>query len=635
MLRGIGWMIAGLGAALAISCGGSKDGGLKGGAGTAGAAGSGASGGNGGIGASGGSAGGGACEDSGDCPGAVCDAGKGVCVECLFGTDCDSDARCVEQRCVANTTCKNSLDCVGSPTGPICDPSSSRCEQCVEATDCEGTADCVEHRCAPFSACKNSLDCDSGQVCDPALERCVECASSADCEDGQSCVANHCKTLVDCASDNQCTPFGQLCDKVLGVCADCLKNTDCPTSYHCAQGGCVLNACATGSSRCAGDAIESCLPDGTGWGSAQACGANSACIAAGAQASCVPWECEPGATYCALSEKRTCAADGLSSTLVEDCATSGLNCVAGACSAQACEPSAYFCEGDTVRLCNPAGTASALNETCTSNQYCNPVTTYCEAHICTPKQPACNGELATTCNANGSGYVSGGTNCAASGKTCSAGICSTCGNTQSSLRLIEVNVGSSDYVVIQNRSATCPANLQGLLLSAPSENASGTDSWTLPNKALAPMATVRVLEANGAGQAGDINLSDNITWVSNISGAALLCQSAPCSAANVIDAVRWYGTNVQFPTGVNFSPVLTGLTTSNEETTSYLRSAFNGSAPTFRPADWTTGPASLPYEPSSDCPATQPANGSVCAVTSVMCPYGTISCTCFINWICQ
>src|SRR5690606_26768271 len=135
--RGISLMVAGLAAALVIGCGGSKDGGLKGTGGTAGAAGaagsggSGASGGNGGTGASssggnGGSAGSGPCEDNGDCPSGVCDAGKGVCVECLFTTDCESGSRCIEQRCVADTSCNNCLDCVDSPTGPICDPATSR-----------------------------------------------------------------------------------------------------------------------------------------------------------------------------------------------------------------------------------------------------------------------------------------------------------------------------------------------------------------------------------------------------------------------------------------------------------------------------------------------------------------------------
>lgn len=647
MLRGISLMVAGLAAALVIGCGGSKDGGLKGTGGTAGAAGaagsggSGASGGNGGTGASssggnGGSAGSGPCEDNGDCPSGVCDAGKGVCVECLFTTDCESGSRCIEQRCVADTSCNNSLDCVDSPTGPICDPATSRCEQCVDPTDCDGTADCVDHRCVPFTACKNSLDCESGQVCDPALERCVECASSTDCESGQSCVANHCKTLVDCASDNQCTPFGQLCDKVLGVCADCLKNADCPASYHCAQGGCVLNACATGSSRCDGNSLESCLPDGTGWSSAQPCGSNSTCIAAGAQASCVPWECEPSTTYCAGSEKRTCAADGLSSTLVEDCATGGLNCVAGACSAQVCDPNSYYCEGDTVRLCNSTGTASVLDETCASNQYCNPVSTFCEAHVCPPNQPVCNGDLATTCNANGSGYVSGGTNCASSGQTCSAGACTSCGNSQRSLRLTEVYMGSGDYVVIQNRSASCSANLQGLVLSAPTDNASGTVSWTLPSKVLAPMAKVRVLETEGVGQPGDINVSGSIAWLADSPGAALLCQGMPCSAANVVDAMRWWGTTATFPAGVSFSPVLTSITASNEETTSYFRSTFNGSAPNFTPADWTTGAASLPSNAGgSNCPATQPVNGSNCAALGSNCTYGAVTCSCFLTWTCS
>ncbi len=643
MLREIqllGIVVAALSAA---ACGGSDgsglaSGGSAGSAGVGGSGGTGAAGGSAGDGGSGGSIGG-PCESNDDCSAGVCDEVAGACVECLFETDCEGDARCTANHCIPNTECVNSLDCVDAPAGPICDPVTSTCEECVEPSDCDGTADCVEHRCVTFTACKNSLDCQQGQVCDPQLERCVECVESADCGEGETCVASQCKTLVGCQSDNQCTPLGQLCDKALGVCVDCLKNSDCPSAYHCAGGGCALDACAEGSSRCTGDAVESCLPDGVGWGAAVACTGASSCVQAGAQASCVPWECTPDSDYCASSEHRKCASDGLSSSLVEDCSSQGLNCVSGACSAQVCAPNELFCEGGDVKLCDATGSSSSLSDDCSPTEWCDDLSASCKAQVCSPNQPACDGEIATTCNASGSGYTTGGTNCAASGKSCVDGACQACapGSAVRQLRLTEVYLGTGDYVVIKNRSSTCSAQLQGVTLSALTSNSSATTSFPLPSHSLAPGASVRVLESDGIGQTGDLYVSGSISWVYSADGAALLCQGATCSAANVIDAMVFTAKPTTVPAGINFSPgPLTSINTVDlEDTSAYLRVAYSGAAPSFQASDWTMGSASLPLN-ANQCPATQPVNGSSCTQFGQSCVYGAVTCSCsFITWDCM
>lgn len=627
-------------ALMAVACGGGDgsglgSGGSAGAGGTGGAGGSGASGGNGG---SGGSVSG-PCESNEDCAVGVCDEIAGECVECLFETDCEGSARCTDKRCVPNTECVNSLDCVDAPTGPICDPTTSTCEQCVEPSDCDGTADCVDHRCVAFTACTNSLDCESGQVCDPDLERCVECVESTDCGDGETCVANQCKTLVGCQSDNQCTPLGQLCDKVLGVCVDCLKHSDCPTAYHCVGGGCALDACAEGSSRCSGNGVESCLTDGVGWGSPVTCTGASTCVQAGAQASCMAQECSPGSDYCDGSVHRKCASDGLSSSEVEDCGDQGLNCVSGACSAQLCAPDEFYCDGGDVRLCNSTGSASSLVDDCTSTEYCDGVTATCKAQICSPNQPACNGEIATTCNATGSGYAAGGTNCASSGKSCVNGTCQSCapGSAVRQLRLTEVYLGSGDYVVIKNQSANCSAQLQGVTLAALTSNASGGTTFSLPTHTLSPGASVRVLESDGAGESGDLYVSGSISWVYSSDGAALLCQGTTCTAGSVIDAMYFTSKPTTFPSGINFSPgALTGINTvALEDNSAYLRVASGGSAPNFLASDWSVGSASLPLN-ANQCPATQPTNGSTCTQFGQTCAYGAINCYCnFITWECS
>lgn len=642
MLRDIRWVGVLVAALSAAACGGGDGSGLgAGGAGgTGGDAGSGGSSASGGNGGSAGSIGG-PCESNDDCAAGVCDEIAGECVECLFGTDCEGDARCTNKQCVANTGCVNSLDCVDAPTGPICDPATSVCEECVEPSDCEGSADCVDHQCVAFTSCTNSLDCDSGQVCDPLLQRCVQCVESADCDDGETCVASECKTLVGCQSDNQCTPLGQLCDKTLGVCVDCLRNTDCPTAYHCSGGGCALDACAEGSSRCKGNAVESCLPDGVGWGAPVTCTANSTCVQAGAQASCAALECTPDSDFCDGKEHRKCSSDGLSSSLVEDCETQSLNCVAGSCSAQACSPDEFFCEGGDVRLCDSSGSSSSLVDDCTSSEYCDNLTAACKTQVCSPNQPACDGEVATTCNADGSGYSTGGTNCAASGKSCVGGACQTCspGTAVRALRLTEVYLGTGDYVVIKNTSSTCNAQLQGVTFAAPTSNTTLTTNFALPSHSLAPGASIRVLESGGVGEAGDLYVSAAIGWVYSSDGAALLCSGATCSAANVIDAVIFTSRPTAVPTGINFTPAaLTGINSvSLEDNSAYLRVASSGSAPNFVASDWTVGSASLPMNGSgSTCPGSQPVNGSSCTAFGSTCTYGSVSCYCnFVTWECM
>jgi hypothetical protein len=47
----------------------------------------------------------------------------------------------------------------------------------------------------------------------------------------------------------------------------------------------------------------------------------------------------------------------------------------------------------------------------------------CIPLLCTPNAPVCDGEIATTCGADGNTYAPGGTDCAAQGKSCSAGVC--------------------------------------------------------------------------------------------------------------------------------------------------------------------------------------------------------------------
>lgn len=624
--------------------GSSGNGGSSGSSGSAGSSGSSGSGGSSGTAGGGGSGGGGECDDSGDCaaPTPVCNPlpRPGACVECLFDVDCGTGERCENMRCEAVTTCSNSLDCTAAK--PICDTSTGICEQCVSGNDCDGDATCENNRCVTVQACGSSLDCNTDQVCDPATSRCVECVQPGDCSaDSAECVDNECVVRTECTSDKQCTPLGQLCDTSAGYCVECIGDSACPDVYHCAAGTCELDVCAEGEGRCVGNAVLSCNESGDGFNGPTACASRQTCVPDGNGARCRDWVCTAGQIYCDGQTAIECSADGFSVLTSTDCDQSGKVCVNGECKDQLCQPNQDFCDGSEVKTCNGDGTNATVSDTCTSQEYCDEPSASCKTVVCQPSQPACNGDIATTCNGDGSGYQSGGTDCSASGKTCSAGTCQDCpgGNgAQSSVRLDEINVGTEDYVVLKNTDPQCTANIQGMQLvvrvaASPVE----TLTFTLPSHDLDPGETVTIVETNAA--AGEILMPNTIIWTPESQpGHALLCDG-PCSTVtNVIDAFAYRAGTTQppaLPNPVTFTPLQTGITMATEDTKSWRRTAYAGSYPGFVGGDWVVGDATR-SSTSGMCPVSQPANGSTCTNPFQSCAYGGVTCTCnFITWDCQ
>ena len=579
----------------------------------------------------------GACHQDKDCPASVpvCDALGGKCVECLFSTQCADGERCSGNACMPLVGCTSSLDCTSHPPTTICDPSSSTCVQCVDAVDCPGTADCIDNSCMPYEACTTSLDCTQGLVCDPSRGRCVQCVTEADCGDGQMCIANECKVLTPCASDNQCTPLGKLCDKALGYCVDCLNNDQCPDAYHCELGACALDTCQAGAVSCQGNAQATCNASGDGWGSLTPCPNNTTCKPS---QGCVPWVCTPGMITCQSDLLTTCSADGLSVLDSVNCAAQGLHCVNGACLDMACAPNQMYCDGNAIRRCNADGSASSLVQTCGANQYCDPVTTACVSSLCAPGAPVCNGAVATTCNAAGTGYVAGGTDCAAQGKSCSNGACVGCqpgGGPPTQVRLAEVFIGTNDYIVLENRGS-CDAQLDSLSLHVAASEAGNDIEINIPAQVLPAGARVYVIDSTGA-LAGDISSTDNIFLTPDSGGYVLLCEG-PCSSGNAIDYFA-HASGAQPPLpplGITFTPgPLMGVTTATQDTQSYIRVQYSGAFPGFKASDWQVGTATRPYENSTECPSTQPVQGSSCAGGAVACSYGAVTCICMTMWLCQ
>lgn len=87
-----------------------------------------------------------ACFDPDDClsPGFVCDADRGLCLEC-----------------------KTAANCVGSPGGRLCNSTIGRCVQCSGDADCTAPNGLCDRRTGTCVVCVGSDDCPAGQVCDP------------------------------------------------------------------------------------------------------------------------------------------------------------------------------------------------------------------------------------------------------------------------------------------------------------------------------------------------------------------------------------------------------------------------------------------------------------------------------------
>ncbi len=206
---------------------------------------------------------------------------------CKEDTDCPSGRTCKGGACVNPKACNDSLEC-GSPD-LVCDPNRGFCVQCVRAADCQSGQSCVANRCTSPAQCQRGTDagtgdCGPGKVCDPS-GRCVECSSNADCTAPARCVQNTCQS--GCDSDKDCTPKGMLCNLAISVCSQCSEQRPCAAGTYCdGSGVCKFAVCLQGESRCVGNGIATCKPDGTGFGTVSACPTSKTCDVYGGVAQC-------------------------------------------------------------------------------------------------------------------------------------------------------------------------------------------------------------------------------------------------------------------------------------------------------------------------------------------------------------
>jgi len=364
------------------------------------------------------------CGDSGTCnrETPLCDREEG-CVECQFDSDCSEDERCATFVCESKNDCEGAADC--EDTGfPVCGP-QGECLECVIHDDCEADERCdTDHHCSGVENCSTSTDCKGDDVCDRHAGYCVSCVVDGDCGEGDVCSNHEC--ISACVGNEGCGAEREYCDSALGHCAECLTDEHCAEEYYCAQGTCVLDACEVDAQSCSAEtnSIVSCRRNGSGT-SELPCPTGTTCFEGVSSVTCEAWLCNPEDISCDDSGNvlRTCALDGLTLETEVDCRESGGRCENSACVDTVCQAGSTFCKEGSSMHCNSLGTAFTTAAVCGVGSYCEESSGLCEVNVCSPNSATCDGSVVKTCRADGSGFLVGETDCAASGEACFRGEC--------------------------------------------------------------------------------------------------------------------------------------------------------------------------------------------------------------------
>ncbi len=399
----------------------------------------------------------------------ICDQAIGECSACLTAADCPASHDCKGKQCIPFKTCQNSTECAKDE---VCDKLSSRCVQCLGDNDCAANQLCEQGKCNAFMPCSSDKQCtDKGFLCDQAKGKCAQCLANSDCPgiyncqnvgvaktglcvldvcaQGQGACSNNAKVTCNSVGDGYgspescpsqttcvapggkpvckawaCTP-GASClgDKAVECSSDGLevvKTTDCAASAQkCLSGQCKSLVCEPAAQYCDGNTVKQCAIDGLSGSVVKPCAAAEYCQSG----QCKPMVCNPGQPACDGNKATQCndTGSGYAGSAV-DCTAKGQVCSAGGCADLKCNPQTpLYCEGNLVKQCDATGMVSTPLQTCGGGQYCDKGV--CQAQVCVPNQLGCNGSVKATCNANGSGYLGGGEDCKASGKTCNGGQC--------------------------------------------------------------------------------------------------------------------------------------------------------------------------------------------------------------------
>jgi len=161
------------------------------------------------------------------------------------------------------------------------------------------------------------------------------------------------------------------------------------------------------------------------------------------------------------------------------------------------------------------------------------------------------------------------------------------------LRLDEAFLGEPDYIAIKNRS-DCIINLSPFRATFVAEGSAPVNALM---DARSVVVAGRVFVSETPAQSTDILVSA-LQLHGGGAGTVQLCRGACATPGNTIDLIAFDGIGADggtvpypaLPGGLSFSPKgLTAVTSQNQATTSYVRSALRGSGLLFVASDWATG----------------------------------------------
>ena len=116
-------------------------------------------------------------------------------------------------------------------------------------------------------------------------------------------------------------------------------------------------------------------------------------------------------------------------------------------------------------------------------------------------------------------------------------------------------------------------------------------AYTMPSYTLKAGASVYLCENSTCGGSDRLNIGKNIYSSPGAGTAVYLC-AGTCSTSTLRDVLVISGSKTigTYHWNAKFTPSqMTGITSANETTLSYIRKAYSGLYPNFVAADWTIG----------------------------------------------
>jgi hypothetical protein len=277
-------------------------------------------------------------------------------------------------------------------------------EHCLPPADACQKASCVEHKCVAVPVAANEpasqqVPGDCKQLKCDSQGRTVPWADPSDvpADDGKPCTEELC---VGVQPTHQMLPVGAVLPAAAQVAGDCRE-------FVCGEGNTLASHALPSDIPAHADGVcqvPACDGDKPASKPAQPgtmCGEINVCDPMGACTSC-------RADYAPCTDNWQCC---------------GGVCGMAGCTPTLCRPGEKSCRGNKLVQCAADGQSDSVVQDCGSTMHCDAELLSCQAGVCTPGEALCSNERAVVCDESGNIPATGGTDCAADGKTCVSGKC--------------------------------------------------------------------------------------------------------------------------------------------------------------------------------------------------------------------